>query len=1297
VTNKVLAKKNIPPEMEWKRLAEMPAHQEWHDHWCCDERHHKQYEEPTLVQFSQEELIDLDIPLKFAEVVSPQLLIDIAAENSTKPTGGALFSQSKRWIQCMPGTQSARWQEVRGAPPYRGKGVTWRLRPVPQQGPFYRLARTEEEKETTWARLQELMTEGAYEEVQVTEEEERRVRRLTRRMRKERGPCLLSVKDLMEVPSLSKASRCSPTHKLRIDFQNDKNCRKRSRESESILNGIHCGKDFSQSSSKKLSDEGESRDKRSTRPEDMLVAQIFYSPLITIAKTSDPTKTRLLQEQKSSGANLHTRPPKHKQDTLTTLQGMIRPGDLFLLWDLKDMFHQVLNHPTMRPMVRAMVWKQVRKHVWTMLRVQARTCSQGSAPSPGLGTKMLADPKRKLASHGIRMNIKVDDIFVSSTGYNRSMRDRFLTTKFLVLLGAKFSAKNQLRPSHRAVWNGANICSVAMVMSQPAPKVLKMVEKAMLLRHELDREDGRVSVKLIQQVKGVLKASLEQVDGARIMTCEMQELERWLDRHSMEDTQWHVVGTIPWQVRGPALRECLEWVRDFDSSDPIHAHWNGKLFVREQPLAIVYSDACNYQKGWRVAADQKLGHPEIKVRAPMTEEEMDEHITVQETDAANDALLDVMRKRDYRMGLIMSMTDATTTEKYVGSFGGRKRNTHQRHKAVPPGGAQAVLPNNFGPCEGQDQSIGRGQQSAGGLGRMELTPTAISTPRHEVGATSAGRIRSSVEQPVRPLLHDTALRQCGAGSGCDSAELGRGERSDICVSANGQEGSSEVATASAVREPGNGAIVATGADGGTVTCFTVLRGRSSSVSAFGGAIVSADGIWTTQGRLVPSIEVGELECADWRAFVRTNQQAQGFSHRLVEGLSHVYKRRQSGAEGGGHHASKFALFCAYLRETVATTQTGERFRIRIDDVVLGNVAGMSAYSERRAEGMLSSLRVVFGKAFGKSSPELTYRDEVTTQVKALGKSCKAAAPKYTKPVDILPFWKYVMAQSPTWEKQTIKQRYNAKRNATLYALRHDRVNRSDDEAKWDPRSKSYMRCYNAKGELIEQLPLVESLAIVIDEDGFVEVNYRDPKDPRKIGVWSDTVTHRPLRVGLMLRTGGGHLTTEEEVKSICAVRMLKSLVQDMQQLEMLGEFVEGSYKQTKSSVPERSFWASKHINPITNRFLALQASSLGTIVRKLTAELEIGKVSGSEEPGAGEQSQLAGHFLRGHVGSIAYDFASKKGAAWEPTEGIDRARHTMSSFFASYYRGVSPRISIAFDAVARDVRSQLRLEEATRL
>ena len=59
-----------------------------------------------------------------------------------------------------------------------------------------------------------------------------------------------------------------------------------------------------------------------------------------------------------------------------------------------------------------------------------------------------------------------------------------------------------------------------------------------------------------------------------------------------------------------------------------------------------------------------------------------------------------------------------------------------------------------------------------------------------------------------------------------------------------------------------------------------------------------------------------------------------------------------------------------------------------------------------------------------------------------------------------------------------------------------------------------------------------------------------------------------------------------------------------------------------------------------------------------------------ETPGKKEYTNLAGHFLRGHAGSIAYTLAMECGATWAKTLCIERVRHTITSFMKNYCRGI---------------------------
>ena len=65
--------------------------------------------------------------------------------------------------------------------------------------------------------------------------------------------------------------------------------------------------------------------------------------------------------------------------------------------------------------------------------------------------------------------------------------------------------------------------------------------------------------------------------------------------------------------------------------------------------------------------------------------------------------------------------------------------------------------------------------------------------------------------------------------------------------------------------------------------------------------------------------------------------------------------------------------------------------------------------------------------------------------------------------------------------------------------------------------------------------------------------------------------------------------------------------------------------------------------------------------------------------------------MRGWSGSLAYDLAAN-GASWDGTEGADRARHTMESFFRNYNRKTIGRQITAFKNHPH--RNSLRFEEA---
>lgn len=81
------------------------------------------------------------------------------------------------------------------------------------------------------------------------------------------------------------------------------------------------------------------------------------------------------------------------------------------------------------------------------------------------------------------------------------------------------------------------------------------------------------------------------------MCLEMQQLENWLMANTVVKEQWVKTMEIPRQLRWAVVKECEEWMRDFNPEDPVRIPWNGKLNFFEEPAAVIWSDACNYQKG----------------------------------------------------------------------------------------------------------------------------------------------------------------------------------------------------------------------------------------------------------------------------------------------------------------------------------------------------------------------------------------------------------------------------------------------------------------------------------------------------------------------------------------------------------------------------------------------------------------------------------------------------------------------------------------------------------------------------
>jgi len=576
-------------------------------------------------------------------------------DTESKKVGGALFNNNDRpyWLAILPHhCRAARWQRMGGA--------DFLLRRVKQQSATRPKERDPEERETLATEIASLMEQGVYEEVPQTLEEEEKFREYVKS----------GQWDAQFRQSRLKARSSNPRG-AEIRYSSHK-----SKKSNSL---IQFGSDLGVAvKNKREKRERQQRTKRDTEVQHEansgLQAQIFYSELWLKVEAD---KARALADLKHSGANKHARTTKTKQEGVRDLKSLITPGCRFSKWDLRKAFFQILLQARLRSMLRT--WVQLRrKGKWGWVRIQNTGLSQGLATSPEIITKLFADVLRVLRQLGIKCLIKVDDLIaVLPEAVEEAMMQTYVITVVLVKLGAVVSSeKCDLGLRHRIEWHGMVFCSVVEVCSVPAQKVTKVVQVVSMFLRVVTGEDGVITVRALQQLIGLLVSNMEAVQLTRVMCIELQELRA----HLVHNKGWNwkdngdeqiAVTSVPVKLLKMVRIACGEWVREYDQNNPTQMHWNGKLCYSEPPIAVIYTDACPWQAGVYTQADPANGHPAVEKSIPFVGAEIGDHITLQETAAAADGVLEVLKERNYRDCSVLVKIDATAALKYIACQGGR--------------------------------------------------------------------------------------------------------------------------------------------------------------------------------------------------------------------------------------------------------------------------------------------------------------------------------------------------------------------------------------------------------------------------------------------------------------------------------------------------------------------------------------------------------------------------------------------------------------------------------------------------
>ena len=630
--------------------AEARRHQEWHSHMCCTEQDHPglPMEEKVQIRVPLHMRIALQLPSSAASIyVSPLDVLTKADENAGVLLGGCLFRHPERW-QSLNLAGPSRTSQKEG-------GVPWRMKLMPQQN--YRLPKPQSEEEMwhTQLRMEELFRKGAYSVVTETLEEEEATREEARQRYKDRH----RRKKPHHNTNATSASHCSVSH--------------RQMTTQTCNSG-----------------------NSTARP-----AQIYYADVYTILKSNNVDR-RLLQDHKANHSNKAVWKRSRKQDGVESLQGMIRPGDRFFLLDFEDCFHQFRVHERMKAMLRCHLRMCAHKGMppglrrvvrrlqratndsvtrWVVVRMQCEVLTQGFTESPGIATVVLGDVMKLLRSVGIRVKIKIDDVVgVVDMDPPTAIRDMWCAVHLLIWLGAKLkAAKGMFHLPHRVEWHGKVFCSIVQVTSDVAEKIVKKVELATLMLSLIQSDHAVITLRVVARVCGVMLASIDSIAAMRIRTMELC----WLKTIMFRDPNWQwdkkiPVSSIPKATRTAVAKECSAWIENHNRLQPERHTYNGKFHYHDSPVATVYTDACNWQKGTWVAADPANGHPEIDSARPFVGREIHDHITIQETVAAVEGIIHTIKERNYSDCVINSRIDATAAVKYVRCLGGKKRKFTQK-------------------------------------------------------------------------------------------------------------------------------------------------------------------------------------------------------------------------------------------------------------------------------------------------------------------------------------------------------------------------------------------------------------------------------------------------------------------------------------------------------------------------------------------------------------------------------------------------------------------------------------------
>lgn len=341
--------------------------------------------------------------------------------------------------------------------------------------------------------------------------------------------------------------------------------------------------------------------------------------------------------------NLFIKTEHFKLEDWRTARNLIRYGIFMSKIDLKDAYHLIPIHSESRKFLR---------FNWNNKLYEYCCLPFGLSTAPRIFTKIMRVVIKKLRESGNLSVIYLDDILLFGTNYNSCLKSTLQTKRLLIQLGFILSEKSELVPSQKIEYLGLNFDSIAMTISLPERKIIKIIQ----LCKSFQKSDF-YSIQKIAEFLGLLVSATPAIKYSPLYTRQLE----------IEKTEALILNNQNFSSKMSLSSESLSDIAWWQA----HANMNNNI-ISDNFDMIIETDAS--LTGWGANFNG------ISTRGHWTPEEAKLHINILELKAVENALQTFVKKSN---SVILLRVDNTTAISYINKYGGcRNRELHKIAKRI---------------------------------------------------------------------------------------------------------------------------------------------------------------------------------------------------------------------------------------------------------------------------------------------------------------------------------------------------------------------------------------------------------------------------------------------------------------------------------------------------------------------------------------------------------------------------------------------------------------------------------------